>query len=117
MKNTMILVLVSGLTLVSGVSAMEMMDSGAMMHKDNKMMMPGSMDKTMMKDDAKMMAKKSTAAVAASMGYTWSKDRSKLAEMAGVVGYRGTAKQNLIIRTYLIGMMKDKMTMSDTMTK
>jgi hypothetical protein len=124
MKSAMISVLISGLTLVSGVSAMEMMDSGAMMKYDDKMMMSDSMDKTMMKDtmmkedammmkdDAKMMAKKSTAAVATSMGYTWSKDRAKLAEMAGVVGYRGTMKQNLAIRTYLMGMMKDKMMMA-----
>ena len=126
MKNAMIAVLLAGLTLVSGVSAMEMMDSGSMM-KDDKMMMSGSMDKTMMKDtmkmDDKMMMKDSmtmksynrmsTAALAKTMGYTWRTDRAMLAEKAGIVGYRGTKTQNLAIRTYLMGMMKDKMMMTD----
>lgn len=131
----MIAVLVGGLTLVSGVSAMTMTDSGTMM-KDDKMMThdkmtSGSMDKTMMKDtmmkDDKMMMKDamtmksynrmSTAALAKAMGYTWSKDRAMLAEKAGIVGYRGTKTQNLAIRTYLMGMMKDKMMMADTMAK
>jgi hypothetical protein len=127
MKNAMIAVLLAGLTLVSGVSAMEMMDSGSMM-KDDKMMMSGSMDKTMMKDtmkmdDKMMMAKDtmtmksynrmSTAALAKSMGYTWRTDRAMLATQAGIVGYRGTKTQNLAIRAYLMGMMKDKMMMAD----
>ena len=123
MKTGMLLALAASLSLVASASAMTMTDD-AMMHKDDKMM-SGTMDKSMMKDtmmkgdtmmmkdDAKMMAKKSTAALARSMGYTWSKDRVKLAEMAGVVGYRGTIKQNLTIRTYLMGMMKDKMMMKD----
>jgi hypothetical protein len=119
MKSAMIAVLISGLTLVSGVSAMEMMDSGTMMHKDT--MMSGSMDKTMMKDD-KMMTKDmmtmkdynrmSTAMLAKAMGYTWQTDRAMLATKAGITGYRGTAKQNLAIRIYLMGMMKDKMMMA-----
>jgi hypothetical protein len=50
------------------------------------------------------------------MWYTWAKDRQMLAEKAGITGYRGTMKQNLVIRAYLMGMMKDKM-MKDTMTK
>ncbi len=117
----MISVLLVGLTLVSGVSAMTMTD-GAMM-KDDKMM-SGTMDKTMMKGDTmmmsddKMMMKKSPASLANSMGYSWGKDRTTLATKAGIVGYRGTAKQNLAIRTYLMGMMKDKMAMTDgTMMK
>ncbi len=118
MKNAMIAVLISGLTLVSGVSAMEMMDSGSMM-KDDKMM-SGTMDKTMMKDDKMMMKdamtmkgynRMSTAALAKAMGYIWRTDRAMLAEKAGIVGYRGTKTQNLAIRAYLMGMMKDKMMM------
>jgi hypothetical protein len=120
----MIAVLISGLTLVSGVSAMTMTDSGAMMH-DDKMMMSGSMDKTMMKDDKMMQdtmtmksySRMSTAALANAMGYTWRTDRVMLAEKTGITGYKGTMKQNLMIRTYLMGMMKDKMMMADTMAK
>ena len=123
MKNAMIAVLVGGLTLVSGVSAMTMTDSGTMM-KDDKMMthdkmMSGSMDKTMMKDTMmkdtmtmKSYNRMSTAALAKAMGYTWRTDRAMLATKAGVTGYRGTMKQNLMIRTYLMGMMKDKMMMA-----
>jgi hypothetical protein len=122
MKSAMIVVLLAGLTLVSGVSAMTMTDD-AMMKKDSAMTsetMDKSMkkdtmakdDKMMMKDDA-MMAKKSIASVAASMGYSWGKDRATLASKAGIVGYRGTAKQNGVIRAYLMGMMKDKMAMKD----
>jgi hypothetical protein len=127
MKSAMIAVLLAGLTLVSGVSAMAMTDD-TMMMKDDKMM-SGAMDKSMMKDtmmkdnkmmmsdDAKMMAKKyirmSTAALAKTMGYTWSTDRTILAEKAGITAYKGTIKQNLMIRTYLMGMMKDKMAMKD----
>ncbi len=106
---------------------MEMTDSGAMM-KDDKMMMSGSMNHsdTMMKKDTMMtdstaMMKKynrmSTAALASVMGYTWKKDRTTLATKAGITGYTGTAKQNLMIRKYLMNMMKEKMMMSDTMTK
>jgi hypothetical protein len=131
MKSAMIAVLAAGLTLVSGVSAMTMTDSGTMM-KDDKMM-SGSMTHsdtmmkkdTMMKDtmkmDDKMMMKDtmsmksynrmSTAALAKAMGYTWRTDRVMLAEKAGITGYKGTLKQNLMIRTYLMGMMKDKMMM------
>jgi hypothetical protein len=118
MKSVMIVVLVGGLTLVSGVSAMEMMDSGAMMKKDT--MVTGSMNPhsdglilkdTMMKDDKMMMAKDyarmSTASLAKSRGYNWSKDRAMLATQASITGYSGTMKQNLMIRTYLMGMMKD----------
>ena len=133
MKSAMITVLVAGLTLVSGVSAMTMTD-GAMM-KDDKMM-SGTMDKTMMKDtmmkdDTMMMAKKyvrmSTVLIAKSMGYTWSKDRSMLAEKVGITGYKGTLAQNLKIRAFLTSgemmikdgaMMKDdKMMKGDTMAK
>ncbi len=121
MKTAMISVLLVGLTLVSGASAMTMTDGA--MTKDDKMM-SGTMDKTMMKDtmmkgdtmmmsDDKMMMKKSPAALANSMGYSWGKDRTILAQKAGIVGYRGTVKQNLAIRTYLMGMSKDKMMMKD----
>jgi hypothetical protein len=121
MKSAMIVVLLAGLTLVSGVSAMTMTDD-AMMKKDGAMTSE-SMDKSMMKDDkmmagdAMMMKKQnamSTALLAKSMGYTWSKDRATLATKAGITGYRGTSKQNLMIRTYLMGMMKDKMAMKDS---
>jgi hypothetical protein len=119
MKSAMIAVLTAGLTLVSGVSAMTMTDSGAMM-KDDKMM-SGSMthsdtmmDDKMIKDTMTMKSynRMSTAALAKAMGYTWSTDRAMLATKAGITGYRGTLKQNLMIRTYLMGMMKDKMMMA-----
>lgn len=125
MKNAMIAVLISGLTLVSGVSAMEMMDSGSMM-KDDKMMMSGSidkMDKTMMKDtmmkDGKMMNmnKMSLQSIVKHCGYNWAKDRKMLAEKAGIMNYSGTTKQNLAIRAYLMGMMKNGTMMKDAITK
>lgn len=115
--------MISSLVLGS-VSAMEMMDSGSMMKEDKMTMSSDGMmkkDTMMMKSDSKMMAKKSTAALAKSMGYTWSIDRVMLAEKAGVTGYTGTAKQNLMIRKYLMSMktsmMKDDKMMGDTMTK
>jgi hypothetical protein len=123
MKSTMIAILIAGLTLVSGVSAMEMMDSGAMMTHDTMMsgsmthdtMMSGSMTHdTMIKNDTMMIkdyARMSTVSLAKSMGYNWSKDRVMLANKAGIVGYRGTLKQNLMIRNYLMSIMKDKMMM------
>jgi hypothetical protein len=132
MKTGMILATLAALSLTASASAMEMMDSGTMMAKDT--MMTGSMDKSMMKDtmmhsdkmmmsDSKMMMKKyvrmSTASLAKSLGYTWSTDRAMLAEKAGVTEYKGTVRQNLQIRTYLMGMMKEKMAMmkDGTMTK
>ncbi len=128
MKTAMILGLIASSLIISSTSAMEMADPA--MTKDT-MMMSGSSDtmmhKDMMKDgmsmgtDTKMMMKKymrmSTASLARSLGYTWSTDRAMLAEKAGVTGYTGTAKQNLMIRKYLMGMMKDGTMMKDTMTK
>jgi hypothetical protein len=94
-----------------------MTDGTTMDH--NTSMMTGAMDRNMSMTDGAMMMKKSTASVAASMGYTWSKDRKTLASKAGIVGYRGTAKQNMVIRTYLVSMMRDggSMMTSDTMTR
>jgi thioredoxin 1 len=107
MKIGIILTLILSLSLVSSVSAMTVTDD-------------------------KMMAKKSTSAIATSMGYSWTKDRATLASKAGIVGYRGTVKQNNAIRTYLLSMKKDgammkkedammkkddKMMKGDTMTK
>jgi hypothetical protein len=120
MKSAMITVLAAGLTLVSGVSAMTMTDSGTMMKDDKMMTHDKMMTGTMMKDDKMMMKdtmtmksynRMSTAALAKAMGYTWSTDRAMLAEKAGITGYKGTLKQNLMIRAYLMGMMKDKMMM------
>jgi hypothetical protein len=99
------------------------MDKNTSMMKDEKMASE-SMDKTMMKDTMmkddkmmmssdKMMMKKSTASLANSMGYSWGKDRATLASKAGITGYRGTSKQNLMIRTYLMSMSKDQMMMKD----
>ncbi len=106
----MIAVLISGLTLVSGVSAMTVTDdkmmSGSMTHSDTMMKKD-----TMMKDDKMMKSynRMSTAALAKAMGYSWSTDRAMLAEKASITGYKGTMKQNLMIRTYLMGMKKDTM--------
>lgn len=123
----MIIGLVASSVLLTGVSAMEMTDSGTMM-KDDKMMMSGSMShndtmikKDSMTTDSGAMMKKynrmSTAALAKAMWYTWKTDRTTLATKAGITGYTGTAKQNLMIRKYLMNMMKEKMMMTDTMTK
>ena len=77
MKSAMIIGLVASSVLLTGVSAMEMTDSGAMM-KDDKMMMSGSMNhsdtmmkkETMTTDSGAMMKKynrMSTAALAKAM--------------------------------------------------
>jgi hypothetical protein len=129
MKTGMILSILATMTLVATTSAMTMTDD-AMMKKDT--MSADTMDKSMMKDammkedkmmmvDSAMMMKKqnamSTALLAKTMGYTWMKDRATLASKAGIVGYRGTVKQNLMIRSYLMGMMKDKMMKDSAMMK
>ncbi len=104
----MILGLLVSLSLVASVSAVTMTDS-AMMKKD-----------TMMTTDAMTMKKydrMSVVALAKQMGYNWQSDRTKLAKMAGVRGYHGTAKQNLIIRSYLFKSMKMNMTTGDTIMK
>ena len=74
-------------------------DSSMMKHND---MMTGS---TVMTGDKMMttdMTKMSLIEIAKHCGYTWSKDRVKLAKMAGIKNYRGTAKQNTAIRAYLL---------------
>ena len=94
MKNRILLGLVAGIVFMGSVSAMEMMDSGSMMDHP-----------TMMTHDSMM--KKPTGSViliAKYYGYTWKTDRAKLATMAGISHYRGTMKQNLIIRAYLLQM-------------
>ena len=105
MKTAMILGLLTSSLLISGASAMEAMD-GAMMQKDMTAtsMSDTTMQKdTVMKDDKKMnMSSMSLMAIIKYSGYNWSKDRNKLATMAGIKNYRGTAKENLIIRAYLL---------------
>ena len=90
------------------VSAMEMMsDSSMMMKKEDGMMMKSD---TMMKSDGMMMdhsmsmgmKNMSVVMVAKSLGYTWKSDRAKLAKMAGIKQYRGTASQNMMLRKYLL---------------
>lgn len=92
-----------------------MMATGAMMDdtmkKDDTMMKNDDSMKndTMMKDDHMMMKdykKLTVALLAKKMGYTWKTDRKMLAEKAGVTNYKGTAKQNIKIRTYLLSMAK-----------
>ena len=94
------------------VSAMMNKNTDAMMKKDplttdssmikHNDMMTGSTvttgDKMMTTDMTKM----SLIEIAKHCGYTWSKDRVKLAKMAGIKNYRGTAKQNTAIRAYLL---------------
>ena len=94
------------------VSAMMNKNTDAMMKKDplttdssmikHNDMMTGSTvttgDKMMTTDMTKM----SLIEIAKHCGYTWSKDRVKLAKMAGIKNYRGTAKQNAAIRAYLL---------------
>lgn len=109
MKKTLIVgLVVSSLILSSSVSAAEM--SGTMM-KDT--MSSG----TMMMKDTMNMSKMSVSALAKHHGYTWSKDRKMLAEKAGVSNYRGTVKQNIMIRKYLMSMKKDMMMTDDSMMK
>jgi uncharacterized surface protein with fasciclin (FAS1) repeats len=50
---------------------------------------------------------KSTAEVSKYYGYTWSKDRAKLAKAVGITNYTGTARQNLMIRGFLLSLGKD----------
>jgi hypothetical protein len=59
-------------------------------------------DKMMMKDYKKL----SVALLAKKLWYTWKSDRKMLAEKSGVINYKGTAKQNLKIRDYLLTMVK-----------
>lgn len=117
---------ISVIATTGSVFAMESMDSmsmsghtmmqmsgGTMMHntmmkKDDEMMMSndGMMmkDTMMMKKDGMMNAKaKGTVFnVAKYYGYNWATQKAKLATMAGIENYRGTKKQNLMIRAYLI---------------
>lgn len=60
--------------------------------------------------DMKMMdmKKMSLANLVKYHGYTWSKDRNKLAIMAGIKNYKGTAKQNMMIRSYLMNLHGSK---------
>ena len=84
------------------------------------MMKHDAVIKDSMMKNTMSMKKMSVAALAKHFGYTWSKDRKTLATMAGVTGYTGTMKQNLVIRAYLIShnMMKsDTMMTHDTMMK
>jgi thiol-disulfide isomerase/thioredoxin len=117
MKTAMILGLLTSSILVSSASATEAMD-GAMMQKDamTTSVSGTTMKKdTIMKDDKMMyMSSMSLMTIVKYSGYNWSKDRKKLATMAGIKNYRGTAKENLIIRAYLLS----SMSMADTnMTK
>lgn len=68
-----------------------------MMHKDTM-----TSSGTMMESDKMMdMSKMSLQAIVKYYGYNWSKDRKNLATLAGIKNYRGTLKQNLMIRSYL----------------
>lgn len=108
MKKTLIIGLItSALVLSTSVSAAEM--SGTMM-KDTM-----SSEKMMMKDSMSL-SKMSVTAIAKHHGYSWSRDRKMLAKKAGITNYRGTVKQNLMIKSYLMSMKKDMMT-DDSMMK
>ncbi|MBP9779246.1 thioredoxin family protein [Candidatus Gracilibacteria bacterium] len=112
-KTTLIFGLITSSILVSGVSAMKTMDGG-MMHKDTMMTASGTIIK---KETMMDMSKMSLQAIVNHHGYNWSKDRKKLAMMAGITNYRGTVKQNLMIRAYLLSDigMKDAMMKKDSM--
>jgi thiol-disulfide isomerase/thioredoxin len=110
MKTGMILGLLASSFIVTSVSAAEMSDT-MMMKKDTMM------SDTMMMKDTMSMSKMSVTALAKNHGYTWSKDRKMLAQKAGVTNYRGTVKQNLMIRKYLMSMKKDMMADSSMMKK
>ena len=109
MKKTLIIGLITSALVLSGsVSAAEMSDT---MMKDTM-----SSEKMMMKDTVNM-SKMGVAALAKHHGYNWSRDRKMLAEKAGIKNYRGTVKQNLMIKSYLMSMKKDAMMADDTMMK
>jgi thiol-disulfide isomerase/thioredoxin len=105
MKTGIILVLVASSLIITSLSAAEMTDT--MMVKKDSMLTDSS---TM-----KMYDRMSVVAIAKQMGYTWKSDRMKIAKMAGINGYRGTAKQNMMIRNYLLKSMK--MTTGESMMK
>ena len=106
----MILGLLASSLIVTSVSAAEMSDT-MMMKKDTMMS-----DTMMMKKDTMNMSKMSVTALAKHHGYSWSRDRKMLAKKAGITNYRGTVKQNLMIKSYLMSMKKDMMA-DDTMMK
>lgn len=97
---------VAALLLASASSASAM---DAMMKHDSSMMMKS--DAMMMKSDTMMkpsvgkmesrMMSMTTAGLAAKLGYTWKSDRMKLASLAGIKNYRGSASQNIAIKKYL----------------
>ncbi len=89
-------------TSVLGVSAMEMMSESSMMMKSDSMMMKKEDDMMMKTSMHTSMSNKPVASVAAHLGYTWRLDRVKLAKMAGIMNYRGTVSQNLMLKKYLL---------------
>lgn len=89
-----------------------MMHTGTMMTHEDTMMKKDTMmtSDAMMKKDTMMTEKKmSVAQIAKKHGYNWVRDRKMLAQKAGITGYRGTAAQNLKIKTYLMSMSADSM--------
>ena len=69
---------------------------------DEKMENKMKNDKMMMKDLKKMYV----AELVVHYGYNWKKDRAMFADKAGIKKYTGTAKQNLMIKKYILDMAK-----------
>ena len=97
----------NGKLMINGTTMIETADvisSNGVTHVIDSVLMPS---KEMMKDNSMMMKKPmmgNVSAIAARYGYNWKHDRASLARMSGIKGYRGTALQNIKIRTYLIKM-------------
>jgi thiol-disulfide isomerase/thioredoxin len=116
MKKTILTGLCLSAVLVTGVSAMT---EDTMMKKDamtKDVMMDKNVDAMVKKDlvVVKGYKKMGTAALASVLGYNWKKDRPTLAEKSGIKEYTGTIAQNLLIRAYLVKMIKDVTVTTDT---
>jgi uncharacterized surface protein with fasciclin (FAS1) repeats len=93
--------LIGGITLLSTFSASAMTSN----------MQVSSMNSMKHTSEAKMqMNHWSVANIAQYLGYNWKNDKSRLAGMAGITNYRGTAKQNLMIKKYLLTTAKESVT-------
>ena len=93
----------AGAILLSTVPTFAMSQMEGSMTMEGKMMADSSMKMSM---EGKMM-NKSVTQLASSFGYKWTKDRSKLAKLAGISNYRGSASQNSRIKQYLISLNTD----------
>lgn len=115
MKKLIALGVTGGLLLstsVLSVSAADMMMSSEPSMMTTNTMMSSGMDGMKMKSTTSVsMSTKlrngSVIALARYLGYTWKTDRVMLAKMLDIPNYRGTAKQNIIIKKYLVSVLDE----------